>query len=69
MSLISAASSKLWIVLIGVTQYRDEDIDDLKCCANDCRGLAEALKIATQSFHSTEIITHYDEPIPLIKFC
>ncbi|AFZ38170.1 WD40 repeat-containing protein (plasmid) [Stanieria cyanosphaera PCC 7437] len=60
MSLITAASSKLWIVLIGVTQYQDENIEDLKFCANDCRGLMEALKIATQSFHGTEIIAHYD---------
>ena len=60
MSLITAEFSKLWIVLIGVTQYRDKDIDDLKCCGNDCRGLMEVFKFATKSFHSKEIIAHYD---------
>ena len=61
MSLVlPSPSAKLWLVLVGVTQYQDSQITDLRYCANDCRGLAEALEIATQDFRATEIIAHYD---------
>ena len=59
MSLTSAKSSKLWIVLVGVTHYQDNDITNLSYCANDCRGLAEALKTATRT-QETEIVAYYD---------
>src|SRR5919199_5465960 len=51
---------KLWMVLVGVNHYRDGQIPDLRYCANDCKELAEALRIATGQFQETEIIPLYD---------
>ncbi|MEM7712401.1 MAG: caspase family protein [Cyanobacteria bacterium P01_A01_bin.68] len=51
---------KLWMVLVGVNYYQDNQIPDLRYCANDCKELAEALRIATQQFQEAEIIALYD---------
>jgi hypothetical protein len=51
---------KLWMVLVGVNHYQDSQIPDLRYCANDCKELAETLKIATQEFQEAEIIPLYD---------
>ncbi|MGB3512962.1 MAG: caspase family protein [Microcoleaceae cyanobacterium] len=60
---------KLWIILIGVNHYQDTQIPDLRYCANDCKELTEALKIATQQFQETEIIALYDDghKIPILS--
>ncbi len=51
---------KLWAVIVGVNQYQDETITDLKFCANDAVGLANALqKVATQELQPTGAI--FDE--------
>ncbi|KST65217.1 nSTAND1 domain-containing NTPase [Mastigocoleus testarum] len=54
------STAKLWVVLVGVNQYEDSQITKLSYCANDCKELAKALKIATQQFQETEIIALYD---------
>lgn len=57
---LEGSQIKLWIVLVGVNHYQDSQIPDLRYCANDCKELAETLKIATQQFQKTEIIPLYD---------
>ena len=51
---------KLWMVLVGVNYYQDNQIPNLRYCANDCKQLAETLTIATQQFQEREIIALHD---------
>jgi WD40 repeat protein/uncharacterized caspase-like protein len=54
-------TAKLWILLVGVNQYQDEDnLSSLQYSALDCQGLGEALKEATASFPEKEVIIHHD---------
>lgn len=57
---LEVCQAKLWIVLVGINHYQDSQIPDLRYCANDCKELAETLKISTQQFQGTEIIPLYD---------
>jgi WD40 repeat protein/uncharacterized caspase-like protein len=57
---LETGQAKLWMVLVGVDHYQDSQIPNLRYCANDCKELAETLKIATQQFQETEIIALYD---------
>ena len=57
---LEQGTAKFWIVLVGVNRYKDSNIFNLKYCANDCKELSEALKVATEQFHQTEIISLYD---------
>lgn len=53
--------AKLWILLVGVNQYQDEEnLPSLQYSALDCQGLGEALKEATAAFESKEMIVHHD---------
>ena len=52
--------AKLWILLVGVNQYRDPNLSSLQYSALDCQGLGEALKEATASFANKEVIIHHD---------
>ena len=53
--------AKLWILLVGVNQYQDsQNLTSLQYSALDCKGLGEALKEATASFASKEVIIHHD---------
>ena len=52
--------AKLWLVLVGVNQYQDENLPSLQYSALDCQGLGEALKEATQSLKAREVIIHHD---------
>ena len=52
--------AKLWLVLVGVNRYQDENLPSLQYSALDCQGLGEALKEATQSFRAREVITLHD---------
>ena len=52
--------AKLWLVLVGVNRYQDENLPSLQYSALDCQGLGEALKEATQSFRAREVIIHND---------
>lgn len=51
---------KLWLLLIGVNQYLDEDLPSLRYSALDCRGLSEALEVACQQFSQMEMTTFHD---------
>ncbi|MFK0732437.1 MAG: caspase family protein, partial [Gloeotrichia echinulata HAB0833] len=57
---LERVQGKTWIVLVGVNHYQDPQILDLRYCANDCKELADTLKIVTQQFQKTEIIALYD---------
>ncbi|RCJ20595.1 hypothetical protein A6770_31300 [Nostoc minutum NIES-26] len=57
---LERVQGKTWIVLVGVNHYQDHQILDLRYCANDCKELADTLKIVTQQFQETEIIALYD---------
>ncbi|MBW4560732.1 MAG: GUN4 domain-containing protein [Mojavia pulchra JT2-VF2] len=52
--------AKLWLLLVGVNQYEDEQIPCLRYSALDCQGLGEALNAATQGFPQKEVIIHHD---------
>ncbi|MEO0835786.1 MAG: caspase family protein, partial [Cyanobacteria bacterium J06642_3] len=53
--------AKLWILLVGVNQYQDQNnLSSLQYSALDCQGLGEALKEATASFANKEVIIHHD---------
>ena len=53
--------AKLWILLVGVNQYQDEEnIPSLQYSALDCQGLGEALEEATESFKAKEMFVHHD---------
>ena len=52
--------AKLWLVLVGVNRYQDENLPSLQYSALDCQGLGEALKEATQSFRARKVITLHD---------
>jgi WD40 repeat protein/uncharacterized caspase-like protein/energy-coupling factor transporter ATP-binding protein EcfA2 len=67
---LTKRKAKLWAVIVGVDRYLDDDIDDLKFCADDALGLAQALQqVATQKLPETEAIfddvtikVHSDRP-------
>ncbi|MBD2198249.1 MULTISPECIES: GUN4 domain-containing protein [Calothrix] len=52
--------AKLWLLLVGVNQYEDEEIPSLQYSALDCQGLGEALHAATQAFPQKEVIIYND---------
>ncbi|MEM9508319.1 MAG: caspase family protein, partial [Cyanobacteria bacterium P01_E01_bin.35] len=53
--------AKLWILLVGVNQYQDQNnLSSLQYSALDCQGLGEALKEATATFTNKEVIIHHD---------
>ncbi|MGL5794529.1 MAG: caspase family protein, partial [Waterburya sp.] len=58
---VQTTTAKLWILLVGVNQYQDEDnLSSLQYSALDCQGLGEALKEAIASFPEKEVIIHHD---------
>ncbi|WP_414530929.1 caspase family protein, partial [Nodularia chucula] len=52
--------AKLWLLLIGVNQYQDNQIPCLRYSAGDCQGLAAALNAATLGFPQREVMIHHD---------
>ncbi|MBD2167702.1 GUN4 domain-containing protein [Calothrix membranacea FACHB-236] len=52
--------AKLWLLLVGVNQYEDEQIPGLHYSALDCQGLGEALNAATQGFPQKEVMIYHD---------
>ncbi|MEH2147749.1 GUN4 domain-containing protein [Nostoc sp.] len=52
--------AKLWLILVGVNQYQDEQIPCLHYSAFDCQGLGEALNAATQGFPQKDVKIHND---------
>ncbi|MFB2833298.1 caspase family protein [Floridanema evergladense] len=57
---LKTSSAKLWILLIGVNQYEDNNLPSLQHSALDCQGLGEALADATQAFPQKEVFIHHD---------
>jgi WD40 repeat protein len=55
--------AKLWVLLVGVNQYRDRNFPSLQYSAIDCQGLADAFTQATQSFAEKTIKIHHDSAI------
>jgi uncharacterized caspase-like protein len=52
--------AKLWLLLVGVNQYEDEQIPGLHYSALDCQGLGEALNAATETFPQKEVMIYHD---------
>lgn len=51
---------KLWLLLVGVKEYVDEQLPSLRYSAGDCQGLAEALTRATKQFTTREVYIYHD---------
>jgi WD40 repeat protein/uncharacterized caspase-like protein len=51
---------KIWLLLVGVNRYIDEELPSLRYPALDCQGLAEALEAATRQFSDINIATYHD---------
>ncbi|MBW4598706.1 MAG: caspase family protein [Calothrix sp. FI2-JRJ7] len=51
---------KIWLLLVGVNQYIDEELPSLRYPALDCQGLAEALETAIRQFSDIYIATYHD---------
>lgn len=54
------AVAKLWLILVGVNRYQDENLPSLHYSALDCQGLENALIEATKSFRAREVISLHD---------
>ncbi|MCF2151558.1 GUN4 domain-containing protein [Desmonostoc muscorum LEGE 12446] len=52
--------AKLWLILVGVNQYEDEQIPCLRYSAVDCQGLGEALNAATMGFPQKDVRIYHD---------
>ncbi|MBL1203261.1 MAG: hypothetical protein FWK04_30395 [Nostoc sp. GBBB01] len=52
--------AKIWLILVGVNQYQDEQIPCLRYSAVDCQGLGEALNAATAGFPQKDIRIYHD---------
>jgi uncharacterized caspase-like protein len=57
---LTTGEAKLWVFLVGVNHYEDENLPSLRYPAIDCQGLAEVLAKATQGFPKKEVIIHHD---------
>lgn len=57
---------KLWLLLVGVNQYEDEQLPSLRYSALDCQGLTEALTTSTQ--HPYKEVAKYNDfaDLPLL---
>ncbi|MEM1391907.1 MAG: caspase family protein [Cyanobacteria bacterium P01_H01_bin.150] len=53
-------AAKLWLLLIGVNQYQDEQIPNLRYSAVDCQGLSSALQDTTDKFSHKEANIYHD---------
>lgn len=52
--------AKLWLLLVGVNQYEDEQIPCLRYSAVDCQSLGAALNLATVGFPQKQVMIHHD---------
>ncbi len=57
---LQAGEAKLWIILVGINQYQDPNIENLRYSAVDCQELGKALEAATQQFLQKEIAIYHD---------
>ncbi|AKG20688.1 nSTAND1 domain-containing NTPase [Calothrix sp. 336/3] len=59
-SVKKSPTPKLWLLILGVSQYQDTDLPNLTYPSGDCQGLAKALVEATQGLYSTELKIYHD---------
>lgn len=66
---LQSGAAKLWVLLVGVNHYDDENLLTLRFPAPDCQGLGQALKEATQAFPRRELCIHHDfaEHLPTLE--
>ena len=57
---LETGEAKLWVLLVGVNQYQDEQFPNLSYSALDCQGLGEAIAAATQAFPQKSVMVHHD---------
>ena len=57
---LETGEAKLWVLLVGVNQYQDEQFPNLSYSALDCQGLGEAISAATQAFPQKTVMVHHD---------
>jgi WD40 repeat protein/uncharacterized caspase-like protein len=57
---LETGNAKLWMLLVGINQYQDEQLTTLRYSAFDCQGLGNALMAATQAFPKKEAHIHHD---------
>ncbi|MBD2344390.1 nSTAND1 domain-containing NTPase [Anabaena subtropica] len=65
----NTVAPKLWLLLVGVNEYQDQQLPCLRYSAIDCQVLAEALTSATQEqFSQKQIQIHHDfaKDLPLL---
>ncbi|WP_017654187.1 caspase family protein [Fortiea contorta] len=59
-NILTTKEGKLWILLVGVNEYQDGSLPNLRYPAVDCQALGAALAKATQGFPHKEVIIHHD---------
>ncbi len=59
-SALESGAAKLWVLLLGVNHYQDEQLPSLQYSALDCQGLSAAIAAATQAFPQKEVLTYHD---------
>ncbi|MBW4657096.1 MAG: caspase family protein [Drouetiella hepatica Uher 2000/2452] len=57
---LETGEAKLWVLLVGVNQYQEPYFSDLSYPALDCRGLGEAIALATQTFPKKAVWLYHD---------
>jgi WD40 repeat protein/uncharacterized caspase-like protein len=57
---LETGEAKLWLLLIGVDRYQDENLPELRYSALDCKGVGAALTEATQTFPQKESWIYHD---------
>lgn len=57
---LEMGQARLWALLVGVNQYQDETLTDLRYSATDCQGLGEALSAAARGFPNKVIQIYHD---------
>ena len=58
--ILATGKAKLWLLLVGVNSYQDENFPSLRYSAVDCQGLGDALTEAAREFPQKQVIIHHD---------
>ena len=58
--ILATGKAKLWLFLVGVNSYQDENFPSLRYSAVDCQGLGDALTEAAREFPQKQVIIHHD---------
>jgi WD40 repeat protein/uncharacterized caspase-like protein len=66
---LETGAATIWVLPIGVNQYRDPQLPALRYSAFDCQGFASALATATETFPKKHVRIHHDfaPQLPLLK--